>query len=258
MTPVKEVESRNILGTRVHATSLEHATETVVDMAKQERWGYICIANVHVLMEGYDSREFQAGLNRADLVTPDGMPVVWMMRSLGVKNQTRVYGPDLTLRVCSEAAINEIPVGFYGSTTDVVEKLIANLTARFKKLNVVYTYCPPFRELSPKEDEEVFEQIRSSGTKILFVGLGCPKQEKWIAANTSKIPAVLLGVGAAFDFHAGLLRQAPPVIQRAGLEWLFRLAMEPRRLWRRYARHNPRFALLALKQLAESRAARTR
>ncbi len=202
-----------------------------------------------MVMEAYDDRAYRDLVNAADLVTPDGMPLVWMLRALGVCGQGRVYGPDLMIHVCQAASEQGVPVGFYGGHPETLPLLTTNLRARFPALHVAYAYSPPFRPLTEEEDAGVVEAINRSGARILFVGLGCPKQELWMAAHLGRIRAVMLGVGAAFDFHAGRVRQAPRWMQYAGLEWLFRLAMEPRRLWRRYARHNPRFVALALAQL---------
>jgi N-acetylglucosaminyldiphosphoundecaprenol N-acetyl-beta-D-mannosaminyltransferase len=192
-------------------------------------------------------------VNAADLVVPDGVPLVWMMRRLGFPQQERVYGPDLTLRILEAAAQEGIPVGFYGSTPQTLERLLENLRRRFPALQVAYRCSPPFRPLTPEEDETVVREINASGTRVLFVGLGCPKQERWMAAHKGRVQAVMMGVGAAFDFLAALKPQAPRWMQRAGLEWLFRLLSEPRRLWRRYFYHNPRFAVLALLQLLRER-----
>jgi len=202
-----------------------------------------------MVMEAYDDPKFLQVVNESDLVTPDGMPLVWMMRLLGKKDQERVYGPELTLRVLKAAVEEGIPVGFYGSSPEVLENLVSNVKRRYTGLRVVYAYSPPYRELSAQEEEEVVRSIRESRAKILFVGLGCPKQERWMANHKGKIDAVMVGVGAAFDFHAGHVRQAPPWMQRMGLEWLFRLIMEPGRLWKRYVKHNPRFLALAALQL---------
>jgi N-acetylglucosaminyldiphosphoundecaprenol N-acetyl-beta-D-mannosaminyltransferase len=210
---------------------------------------YACFANVHLLMEAYDSPDFRQVVNEADLVTPDGMPLVWMMRWKGATGQERVYGPTLMLYVLEAAAKENIPVGFYGGAPEVLEALIQRMQARYPGLNVVFSQSPPFRELNPAEDVEVIGQINHSGTRILFVGLGCPKQEIWMAAHRGKVQAVMLGVGAAFDFHAGLKPQAPRWMQTVGLEWLFRLWTEPRRLWKRYLFHNPRFIMLAVADL---------
>jgi len=210
---------------------------------------YVCIANVHTLMETYDSPDFRRVVNEADLVTPDGMPLVWIMRWKGAKHQERVYGPTLMLHVLDVASKENIPVGFYGGTQEVLDALIKRMQARFERLNVAFFQSPPFRELSPEEDAEIVERINRSGTRILFVGLGCPKQETWMARHRDKVQAVMLGVGAAFDFHAGLKPQAPAWLQKLGLEWLFRLLTEPRRLWKRYLYHNPRFVVLAIADL---------
>lgn len=247
--PMNALESRYILGMRVDGTSYEDATRRVLAWARSGESRYVCVATVHMVMEAYDHPDYQALVNAADLVTPDGMPLVWMLRRLGIPNQTRVYGPDLTLHVCEAAAREGIPVGFYGSAPEVLEQLVEKLRARFPGLQVVYAFSPPFRPLTEEEDQKVIQEINASGAKILFVGLGCPKQERWMAEHKGKVQAVMLGVGAAFDFHAGRVRQAPRWIQNIGMEWFFRLLMEPRRLWRRYLKHNPRFVVLAIAQL---------
>lgn len=234
---------------RVDATSYADATGRVLAWARAGESRYVCVATVHMVMEAYDDPSFRRVVNDGDLVTPDGMPLVWMLRALGVRGQERVYGPDLTLHVCRAAALGSVPVGFYGGHPDALDSLLRNLRTRFPQLQVAYAFSPPFRPLTQEEDARVVEEINSSGARILFVGLGCPKQERWMAAHRGRVRSVMLGVGAAFDFHAGRVRQAPRWMQSAGLEWLFRLAMEPRRLWRRYAKHNPRFAVLALAQL---------
>jgi N-acetylglucosaminyldiphosphoundecaprenol N-acetyl-beta-D-mannosaminyltransferase len=238
---------------RVDPTSYEEATEKVLAWAAAGESRYVCVANVHMVMEAHDNPSFRALVNAADLVTPDGMPLVWMLRKLGYPHQERVCGPELTSRVCAEAARRGVPVGFYGGHPEALEALVRNLSVRFPGLRVVYAYSPPFRPLTPEEDERVTEEINASGARILFVGLGCPKQEWWMAEHKGRVRAVMLGVGAAFDFHAGRVRQAPVWMQRAGLEWLFRLVQEPRRLWRRYLKHNPRFLLLAFLQLTGMR-----
>jgi N-acetylglucosaminyldiphosphoundecaprenol N-acetyl-beta-D-mannosaminyltransferase len=190
-------------------------------------------------------------VNGADLVTPDGRPLVWALRSLGVKDATQVRGTDLTTHVVERAAREGLPIGLYGGTPDLLERFVGILERRYPGVRVVCRIAPPFRPLTPEEDEAVIEEILSSGARILFVGIGCPKQERWMEAHKERIPAVMLGVGAAFDFHTGRVRQAPGWIQVAGLEWLFRLLMDPRRLWKRYVRHNPRFVALFLLQLLD-------
>jgi N-acetylglucosaminyldiphosphoundecaprenol N-acetyl-beta-D-mannosaminyltransferase len=221
----------------------------VLQMAENARQGYICAANVHMIMEGYDSPEFQGMVNGADIVTPDGMPLVWMLKGFGFTGQQRVYGPDLLLCVCEAAEKAGISIGMLGSTVAVLDKLKRNLELRYRDLRIAYMHAPPFRTLSSAEIDLIAHDVQDSGTKILFVGLGCPKQERWMARNKEKMPAVMLGVGAAFDFHAGTLPNAPRILKQLGLEWLFRLSMEPKRLWKRYVFNNPRFVALSVREL---------
>lgn len=240
---------QRILGTKLDLTSYLPATRSILNWANTGSSRYVCIANVHLLMEAYDSRDFRKRVNDADLVTADGMPLVWLMRLKGVRQQARVYGPTLMLHVLEAAAQSGIPVGFYGGTVRTLASLVKRMQAHYRSLSIVYSCSPPFHAMSPEEDVAVVDQINRSGAKILFVGLGCPKQETWMADHRGLVNAVMLGVGAAFDFHAGLKPQAPMWMQRAGLEWSFRLFTEPRRLWKRYLYHNPRFVLLAAADL---------
>jgi N-acetylglucosaminyldiphosphoundecaprenol N-acetyl-beta-D-mannosaminyltransferase len=244
--------SRLILGTRTDSTSYSDAAMRVLAWAGTPESRYVCVANVHVTMEAYDSAEYRAIVNGADLVTPDGMPLVWALRLFGVAGATRVYGPTLTEHVLGRAAAEGIPVGFYGASPDVLRRMLDACHHRFAGLRVAYAHAPPFRQLTAEEDEAVVGEINASGTRILFVGLGCPKQERWMASHKGAVKAAMLGVGAAFDFLAGAKPQAPPWMQRRGLEWLFRLGTEPRRLWRRYAYHNPRFVVLLARQYLKS------
>ena len=241
--------ARHVLGTRVDATSYDDAARRVVRWAATRESRYVCVATVHMVMEGHDDRAYQRIVNGADLVTPDGMPLVWALRLLGVPGATRVYGPELTSTLCARAAEESVPVGFYGSSPAVVDAMVRRLARAVPGLHVAYRWCPPFRELSAEEDARVVREINASGAGILFVGLGCPKQERWMAAHRGRVRAVMVGVGAAFDFIAGAKRQAPPVVQRLGMEWCFRLLCEPRRLWKRYLHHNPRFVALLAAQL---------
>jgi len=168
---------------------------------------------------------------------------------LGIGDASRVYGPDLTTHVLKAAAAARLPVGFYGGSQAVLAELTRRVSARFPGTRVVFSESPPYRAATPDEDEHTVHSVVESGARILFVGLGTPTQDRWMHAHRGKIPAVMLGVGAAFDFLAGAKPQAPRWMQRRGLEWLFRLATEPRRLWKRYLRHNPRFAILAISQM---------
>ena len=248
------ISNRTILKTRVDATSYSHAVEQIITWARSCRSRYVCVSTVHMIMEGYDSPEFRKVVNDADLVTPDGMPLVWGLRLLGVTKASRVYGPDLTPLLCERAEAEDIPVGFYGGTPETLGRMIDNLTSTYPGLRVVYRYDPPFRSLTEDERKSEIEAIRESKARILFVGLGCPKQERWMASRRGEIDAVMLGVGAAFDFLAGSKRKAPARLQVLGLEWLFRLITEPRRLWRRYLYHNPRFVVLFTLQWLQYRA----
>lgn len=252
-----DLQHRYILGTRVDATSYDDASARILQWARAGESRYVCACNVHMVMEGYDSPDFQKVINAADLVTSDGMPLVWVLRRLGLHEQTRVYGPDLTLSVCEAAAREGVPVGLYGGTPETLDALQNSYRARFPQLKIAYAYPPPFRPLTREEDETIVQAINTSGTRILFVGLGCPKQELWIAEHRDRVQVVMLAVGAAFDFHSGRVKQAPVWMQRSGLEWLFRLLMEPRRLWRRYLRVNLCFLWLIMRQLLAGVGARS-
>jgi N-acetylglucosaminyldiphosphoundecaprenol N-acetyl-beta-D-mannosaminyltransferase len=242
--------SRSILGMRVDATSYADASRRIMRWAAIGESRYVCVAAVNNVMHAYDDPAFGDVMNDADLVTPDGMPLVWGLRRLGIPSATRVYGPDLMPRLLTEAQARGIPVGFLGGSARVLDALLAAVGSRWPDLSVEYAWSPPFTALDAEEDVAVVDAINDSGARILFVGLGCPKQETWMAAHRDAVRAVMVGVGAAFDFLAGEKRQAPASLRRLGLEWLFRLVTEPRRLARRYVRQNPRFALLFAAQLA--------
>lgn len=250
---MRRPERRRILGIGVDATSYEDATARVIAWAGRGESRYVCLGVVASLMEARESARYRDALEAADLVTPDGMPLVWMLRGLGARPAARVYGPDLTLSVLAAAQAAGLAVGFYGSSEPVLARLIEKLRWRFPKLDVVYRQAPPFRAISEAEDEEAVRAMERFGARILFVGLGGAKQDLWMAEHRGRVRAVMLGVGAAFDFLAGTKPQAPRWMQNLGLEWLFRLATEPRRLWKRYLRHNPRFAFLAVKQILRAR-----
>jgi N-acetylglucosaminyldiphosphoundecaprenol N-acetyl-beta-D-mannosaminyltransferase len=238
---------------RVDATSYQHAATEILRWANSRESRYVCVATVNNVIEAYDDPEYATIMEDADLVTPDGMPLVWGLRLLGVKAPTRVYGPDLTHVVCLLAAEQGVPIGFYGGEQAVLEDLTTKLTRSYPSLKIVYRSSPPFRPLTPEEERRTVEGFARSGARILFVGLGAPKQERWMAAHKGQVNAVMLGVGAAFDFLAGRKRQAPRLVQRLGLEWLHRLLHEPRRLWRRYLYRNPRFVVLFGSQLLTER-----
>jgi N-acetylglucosaminyldiphosphoundecaprenol N-acetyl-beta-D-mannosaminyltransferase len=249
-----QIESREILGVRVDATSYERATEQIIAWAStglsHPPSRYVSLCTVNQIMETRDSTTFAEAMRQADLVTSDGMPLVWLLRRLGVPHASRVYGPDLMSLVLRAAARDGVPVGFYGGSMDVLDRLVRLVRARFAELQIAYAEAPPFRPPSTQEDEHTVRNLNASGARILFVGIGSPKQELWMHAHRDRVNCVMIGVGAAFDFLTGAKPQAPRWMQRNGLEWLFRLLSEPRRLWRRYLLQNPRFvALVALQML---------
>jgi N-acetylglucosaminyldiphosphoundecaprenol N-acetyl-beta-D-mannosaminyltransferase len=238
-----------ILGVPVQPTSYPAAIAQIMAWAEKNESRYVCAANVHMVMEAHDSPEYMKVVNQADLVTPDGMPLVWAMRRLGFPKQERVYGPDLAIQLIDAAAKNSMPIGFYGSSAEVLEHLVNKIRKEYPSVKIAYSFSPPFRPTSREEDAQIIHEINGSGARILLVGLGCPKQEEWMSQHKDKIKVVMIGVGAAFDFHAGVKPQAPAWMQNRGLEWLYRLIHEPRRLWKRYLYHNPRFTILVLSQI---------
>jgi N-acetylglucosaminyldiphosphoundecaprenol N-acetyl-beta-D-mannosaminyltransferase len=216
---------------------------------------YICVTSVHGIMIARDDGMVRQILNTADIATPDGMPIVWALRSFGVKKQTRVYGPVLMLHLCKNAEKHGHRIFLYGGREQTLVDLQMRLQAKFPDLQIVGSYSPPFRPLTDDEDRMVARQIEDSGAEIVFVGISTPKQEQWMYDHREKLPGVImLGVGAAFDFHAGHVRQAPDWMQNNGLAWIFRLASDPRRLWQRYLLVTPRFLPLWAMQLMRGRA----
>ncbi|HEX8386993.1 MAG TPA: WecB/TagA/CpsF family glycosyltransferase [Rubricoccaceae bacterium] len=245
--------SREVLGVRFDATTYADASSRILGWAARGESRVVYCSNTHSAVEAEGDPSFRDVLNGADLNTPDGVPVVWALRHLGLPSAERVYGPDLTLRVLRDAAAAGVPVAFYGSSDETLRALGERLPTLAPGLDVRAMIAPPYRALTDAEDAAYTAEIAASGARVLFVGLGCPRQERWCAAHRGRVPAVMVAVGAAFDFHAGRVRQAPPALQRAGLEWAFRLAMEPRRLWRRYARVVPRFAVGFARQAWQGR-----
>lgn len=239
---------------RVDATTYVRATLQIEQWANRRESRVVCVANVHMVMESYDDEQFREIVNAADLVTPDGMPLVWAIRMLGVGAAQRVYGPQLMLELCSHAARSGIPVALIGGTDLVLAELNRSLPRRFPGLTIAYSFSPPFRQISSVEEERMLADLHASEARIVLVGLGCPKQERWMSRQRARIMAPMVGVGAAFDFNSGRKKQAPQMFQEFGLEWLFRLSIEPRRLWKRYVYHNPRFIALFAAQVARARA----
>jgi N-acetylglucosaminyldiphosphoundecaprenol N-acetyl-beta-D-mannosaminyltransferase len=240
----------NVLGVGVSVLNLETAVAAIADAVRARRRGYICVTGVHGVMEAQNDPAFRKILNDAFLCTPDGMPMVWMGKIHGHSEMHRVYGPDLMLDVCSWSEKNPCRHFFYGGAPGVAEALAEKLKARFPKLEITGTFTPPFRALNAGEEKQFVETIRAAQPDILWIGLSTPKQEKFMAEFLPKLDATLMiGVGAAFDFHSGRAKQAPRWMQRSGLEWFYRLCQEPRRLAKRYLKNNPLFALKITGQL---------
>lgn len=239
----------NILGVNISAINMHQAIASVDAWISQEKKNYICVTPAHGIMECQRQPELRQLFNASGLTTPDGMSIVWLLRLHGHKHVNRVYGPDLMLAICEHSLHRGYRHYLYGGAPGIPEKLSESLQSKYPGLQIVGTYSPPFHPLTPEEDQIITEQINAAQPDIVWVGISTPKQERWMAEHLGNISApVLIGVGAAFDFLSGNKKQAPRWIQHSGLEWLFRLASEPRRLWKRYAMY-PVFLLLVLAQM---------
>jgi N-acetylglucosaminyldiphosphoundecaprenol N-acetyl-beta-D-mannosaminyltransferase len=240
----------NVLGVGVSPLNLDSAVTLAMHALEQRSKGYVCVTGVHGVSEAQHDPAFREILNQAFLNTPDGMPMVWMGHLQGFAAMARVYGPDLMLRLCEDTAGRGFTHFLYGGGPGVAEELKRRLEQRFPGLKIAGTWTPPFRPLTHHEEAELAQLVARLKPDIFWVGLSTPKQERFMAEHWQKLDATLfVGVGAAFDFHAGRVRQAPRWMQRNGLEWLFRLWCEPRRLWKRYLKNNPLFMVRALCQL---------
>ena len=238
-----------VLGVPISAVAWNEALTTLQTWAKARESRYVCICNAHsVVMAGQDEL-FRRAVEAADMATPDGAPVAWMLRRLGQRQQQRINGPDLMWRYCAQVADTGSSIYLYGSTPDTLQRLRQNLHEAFPGLTIAGQRSPPFRPLTADEDAADVASINASGAGLVWVSLGCPKQELWMAAHAGRVQAVMVGVGAAFDFHAGTVARAPDWMRRNGLEWLHRLASEPNRLWRRYLVTNVLFIWGAVRQL---------
>ena len=240
----------NILGVGVNAIDYQQALNIIESWIHMGENNYICITGVHGIMESQRDESIRDIHNNAGLVTPDGMPLVWYGRLKGFKEISRVYGPDLMLEICGHPLFKRKKHFFYGSTDLTLDLLTENLESKYPDIQIVGVYSPPFRPLSESEDRIVIEKIISTKPDFLWVGLSTPKQEKWMADHIDDIPnTIMIGVGAAFDFHAGVKKQAPVWMQQGGLEWFYRMVTEPSRLWRRYIINNPLFIVLVIGQM---------
>lgn len=237
-----DIPRHALLGVRVSALDYNKAVAATIDAAKAKASFGITALAVHGVMTGHQDPEQRYRLNALDIVTPDGQPVRWALNRLYSANlRDRVYGPNLMLNLCEAAANEGLPVFLFGATEDTLNKLSANLKTRFPELQIAGMKASAFRQLNEAEWSDLADCIRNSGAKLVFVGLGCPRQEIWVYEMRDKLQMPRIAVGAAFDFHAGNVRQAPLWIQNIGLEWLYRLTQDPRRLWKRYIFLNPQY-----------------
>ena len=244
-----------MLGVPLAVTSYAEVADWIEEMLESGSPGSVSAAAVHLVMRAREDAEVMESVLGTTLVVPDGQPLVWALHALGHRAATRIYGPDLMAFCCERAAVAGTPIYLYGGRDEAaLEALTAALEARYPGIAIAGGFSPPHRELTPQEDDAVVARIEESGAQIVWVGIGQPRQEQWMARMRGRLSAPMLAaVGAAFDFHAGLVPQAPAWMGRLGLEWSYRLAREPRRLWRRYARYNPRFVAAFARQYAAQR-----
>jgi N-acetylglucosaminyldiphosphoundecaprenol N-acetyl-beta-D-mannosaminyltransferase len=234
----------NVLGVGIHAINMAKAIDVIARAIEAGKRGYICVTGVHGVIEAQKDPYFRRILNEAFLDTPDGVPTVWVGKAQGFSEMSRVYGPDLMLEVSRMSVAKGYTHFLYGGEVGVAQELQERLTKMFPGIRIVGTSTPPFRLLTSDEEGMLIEKIRTLKPDVFWVGLGTPKQEKFMAEYIHKLDTrLMIGVGAAFDFHSGRVKQAPKWMQRNGLEWAFRLYQEPRRLWRRYLHNNPVFLL---------------
>ncbi len=254
ITLKKHQHHGEILGNEISAINYQTAEQEISSWIEKGQESVVCVAAAHLVMEAFHSQQLRQNLNQAAMVTPDGMPLVWLLRFLGFKNVERVYGPALTIRLCKLAAKNGWRVFFLGGLPGQSQQMGQKLQKKFPKLKVVGGIDTPIRPIPEQENLRVIGEINKSQADLVFVGLGCPFQENWMFANRNKLkPAVLIGVGAAFDFITGRVAQAPNWMQRIGLEWLFRLLQNPRKLWKRYLVYNSQFVILVFWAILKNR-----
>ncbi|BAY34796.1 WecB/TagA/CpsF family glycosyl transferase [Nostoc carneum NIES-2107] len=252
MGEVTLVPTQKVLDFPITALTFENQIQTILKWAIARESKTVCVANVHMLMEAHWNPEFARVLKTADVVTPDGMPLVWMMRRMGARSQDRVAGMDILQGLCQLAQIQNVSVFFLGSQTEILAKMRQRLEQEFPYLKIAAMEPLPFRPLTETEDADLVKKINKSGAGLVFVSLGCPKQENWMAQHKGKIQAVMIGVGGVFPVYAGIHKRAPRIVRELGFEWLYRWLQEPRRLWSRYMTTIPPFIWLATKQLLSS------
>ncbi len=231
---MEKLQTSKVVSSRISVSYLGEVASHVYTLACDITRSFVCIANVHMVVTAKENELLRSAMEAAAIVTSDGMPLVWELRRQGFKEAQRVSGLDLMIEVCDRAQSENLPIYFYGGSLSVAETMRGKLGVRFPKLTIAGIESPPMLPDQPEVDQEVVERIKASGARIVFIGLGCPKQELWMHAYSQHIPAVLIGVGAAFDFFTGTVKRAPLWMQKSGLEWFFRMLQEPKRLWKRY------------------------
>lgn len=228
-----------IINSYITALTFQETINELEKWAANKENHYVCVCNTHSIVTASNDAFFETVLNHAGICTPDGTPVVWALRSYGFTEQDRVDGPNMMLKLCELSAQKKYKLFFYGGTAETLDQLNRKVAQMFEGIEVVGSYSPPFRELTPLEETEIAEMINSSHADFIFVSLGCPKQEIWMYNNREKINGIMIGVGAAFEYITGNIKRPPLFFQKAGLEWVFRLIYDPKRLWKRYAYNNP-------------------
>jgi len=245
-------QGHKVLGTFIDALNWSQTIEQITSWGESRQSKTVCLCNVHSSVTARSDSNLSAALAKSDMVLPDGSPVAWMLRKKGYKKQTRIAGPDLMEKLCANLETSNVGIFLFGASEQTLQKLLENLKTRFPRLDIKGSLSPKYGNWSPEEETAYIDKINQSSAGIIFIGLGCPKQEVWMTKNKDKIQGVMLGVGAAFDFHAGTIKRAPDYMQKAGLEWLHRLLSEPGRLWKRYFITNTQFIYFATKELIKN------
>ncbi|MGB7413597.1 MAG: WecB/TagA/CpsF family glycosyltransferase [Thermosynechococcaceae cyanobacterium] len=250
---VPTLPTLSIIGSPVTAKPFKEQMRAIMMWAKERRSKAVCVANTHMLIEAYRNPDFGSVLQNADMVTPDGRPLVWMMKTMGALQQDRVAGMDIFTALCQAAPREKVSIFLLGSQSDILGRMQARLKTEFPDLDIAGVEPLPFRPMTPAEDSALIERVNASGAGIVFLALGCPKQEAWIDCHRDKIQSVMIGLGGVFPVYAGIQKRAPGWIRSSGLEWLYRLMQEPTRLWKRYSSTIPPFVWLALQQVLEQK-----
>ena len=246
---INEPTHVDVIGSQVTAAPFDILIDVILGWARKRESKFVCVANTHMLVEAYQEPSFGIVLQNADMVTPDGMPLVWMLKLMGVQPLDRAAGLDLMQALCQKASEQNVSIYFLGSMSTILQKMRHRLEKEFPDLLIAAMEPLPFQILTPEEDQALIQRINESGAGLVIIALGCPKQERWMDAHKNQIDAVMIGLGGAFSVYAGLHHRAPAWIREIGLEWFYRLLQEPRRLWKRYTTTIPVFIYLALQQL---------